>query len=151
MGKIKETLMEEQVQAEPTSENELLTEVTSIAAEEERTGQTIPVPTPEELVANSSMAIIANRKHLSRVLPNLGKKAMQRAILAALDLPKDGEPVRLVGNDEKLAFRLMQSTIRAMYTVLFYHTSEEIIKKHKEEQAKKEAEQCQERNSQSDG
>lgn len=123
----------------PQNMKDTLTEVTSVAKEEDRTGETIPMPTPEQLVANSSSAIIANRKHLANVLPKLGKKAMQRIILASLDLPKEGEVVRLQKDEEKLAFRLMQSTIRAMYTVLFYHTSEEIIKKHKEEQANKEA------------
>jgi hypothetical protein len=130
--------MEELKVEESQEKKEILTEVTSIAQEEQRTGKSIPMPSPEELVANSSMAIIANRKHLANIMPKLGKKALQRAVLAAIDLPKDGEPVRLLGDDEKMAFRLMQSTIRAMFTVLFYHTSEEIIKKHKEEQSKKE-------------
>ncbi len=131
---------------------QLTTEVTSISQEEEKTGQEMKMPTPEELVANSSMAIITNRKHLSKLLPKLGKKAMYRAVMAALDLPKEGEQVKLVTNDEKMAFRLMQSTVRAIYTVLFYHTSEQIIKKHNEEQTKKkEAAECQEPKSQSDG
>lgn len=128
---------------------EVVTEVTSIAAEEERTGEKINTPpTPEELVSKSGMSIIMNRQHLKGILPKLGKKALQRLLLASLDLPAEGVQVKLISNEEKLAFRLCQSTIRAMFTVMFYHTSEEIIKKHKEKeetetQSLKEEELCQ--------
>jgi hypothetical protein len=145
MGKMKDKIIDEQENAEPTQEVEtseegLTTQVMSLADEEERLGEKLEMPSPEQLVANASMGIIANRKHLAGVLNGLGKKAIVRATMAALDLPKEGEPVRLVSKEEKLAFRLMQSTIRAMFTVLFYHTSEEIINKHKEEQKAKEEE-----------
>jgi hypothetical protein len=128
---------------------EEVTRVTSIAEEEAKTGQKIAVPTPEELVAKSSMSIIANRKHLGSLLPKLGKKAKDRLILALLDLPADGQPVKLVSSEEKVAYRLGQSIVRAMFTVMFYHTSEEIIKKHKAEQANKQEEKCEDNQSNS--
>lgn len=123
----------EQDKEQKVEEQEIKTEVTTIAQEEERTGEKIETPpTPEELVAKSSMSILMNRKHLKSILPSLGKKAKDRIILALLDLPTDDVPVKLVGKEEKVAFRLGQSIVRAMFTVMFYHTSEQIIKKHKE-------------------
>jgi len=135
--------LEREVRHIPKVEENIETEVTTIAKEEERTGEKIETPpTPEELVAKSSMSIIMNRKHLNTLLPKLGKKAMQRVIMASMDLPAEGIKVKLVKEEEKLAFRLCQSIQRAMFTVMFYHTSEQIMEKHKQK-INKEKEECQ--------
>lgn len=117
---------------EPESK-EVLTEVTTIAEEEARTGQKVPLPSPQELISRASASMITDRKHLSGVLPKLGKNALKRIILAALELPTAGIPVKLVSDEEKGAYLLAQRIINNRFTITYYHILEE-SKKLKAEQ-----------------
>ena len=145
MGKMKEQLLEEEEQLEPTQEQdekaedskEVLTDVTTIKEEEEKTGKKINVPTQEELVANASMNMIRGKKELSLILPKLGKKAMQRIILAGLDLPAKGMPVKLVSKEEKYLFGVIQNMISSRFLIMQHHISQE-LKKQKEDNSCKE-------------
>lgn len=140
MGKMKEKAIEEMNAAEETApqpkqkqkvQTEVQTEVTTIAKEEKKTGQKINVPTPEELVANAQGNMIRGKKELSLLLPKMGKKAMQRAILAGLDLPTGGIPVKLRTKEEKYAFGVIQNMISSRFLVMQHHISQE-LKKQKE-------------------
>jgi len=123
------------VQIKTTEEN--TTRVTSIAQEEERLGQKVKMPSIEELVSRAGIATIQDRKRLSQILPNLGKKSMQRAILAGLDLPTEGLPVKLRTDEEKVAFVLIQKLISSRFILMQNHISQELRKQ-------KEKEECQE-------
>jgi len=154
MGKMKEKVMDEEnsTQSESTNvENEenkndegLKTEITSIAEEEKRTGEKIDVPSPEELVARASTAIISDRKRFMSVFRGLGKRAKDRVVSAVLDLPTGGLPVKLQSEEEKLAYSYGQRVINHRFTVTFHHINQEI-------KAAKEAEQNQKGESQEKG
>lgn len=139
MGQMKEQELEEQQKQE---KKEVLTEVTTIAKEEEKTGQKINLPTPEELVANASGNMIRGKKELSLLLPKLGKKALQRVILAGMDLPAEKIPVRLISKEEKYAFGIIQNMISSRFLIMQHHISQEL-------QKQKEANSCKETKSSS--
>jgi hypothetical protein len=104
---------------------EILTEVTTIAKEEEKTGEKVQLPSQQELINRASASMISDRKHLGQVLPKLGKNALKRIILAALELPTAGIPVKLVSDEEKGAYLLAQRIINNRFTITYYHILEE--------------------------
>lgn len=118
---------------------EVLTEVTSIAEEEKKTGQKVELPDASELAERAGGAIIMDRHQLNAILPNLGKNALKRLILAALDLPTSGVPVKLVSDEEKLAYGLAQRIINNRFTVTYFHMVEK-QKELKENQNKEDKE-----------
>jgi len=120
--------------------NKLLTKVTSIAEEEEKTGQKIDIPSPEKLVSNAAMALINCRKQISMLLPNMSKKAINRAVVAMLDIPTDGIPVELKTKEEKLMFDLGQKAINSRFLIVQHHVSQQIKQKKEEDKAKEKLE-----------
>ena len=122
------------------STEELQTEVTSIAKEEERTGQKIATPSAEDLLQRAASSYMTNMHHLSGILGKLGKKAKDRAIIAGLSLPMDKLPVRLIKDDEKLAFGVIQRIIADRFIITQYHISQEMqAKLARDKQAKTES------------
>lgn len=119
---------------------EIRTEVTSIAREEAKTGQHIPLPSAEKLVENASVDIFRTRKSLYDVFARMSKKAMLRTLTAIFSLPEDDVPVRLVTEDEKLAYALAQRNTMSRFTVMQYEVLQE-RKRLKEEQEKAQQEQ----------
>jgi hypothetical protein len=122
------------VQRKAAEEN--LTQVTSIAQEEKRTGQKIDVPNPEELVARASSSLIVNQQHLSNIVNRrnggtkytISRKGMNRVINAILGLPTEGVPVRLQSPAEKAAFAVGQNIIRDMFVIMANHAFSEAKK-----------------------
>jgi hypothetical protein len=122
----------------------LTTEVTSVAREEQATGQTVNVPSPEELYTRASMSFLRNMKHLNDLIQGrngpsykISRKGMNRVLNAILQLPMDGLPVTLQGREEKAAFALGQRIIADRYLITHYHIIEEKKRLQKEaEQAK---------------
>lgn len=117
-----------------------VTEVTSIAKEEEKTGQKIDVPSPEELVARASSSVIANLQALRRIIHaknggsyKVSRKGMNRILEAVFDLPTEGQRVMLQGQDEKLAFALGQNIVRSQFILAQHHINEEIRKRREAE------------------
>ena len=117
---------------------ELKTEVTSIQQEEERTGEKIHVPSAEELVARASSSMIINKKHLGDLITRrdggkgtfkLNRKALNRVILAILDMPTGGLPVYLKSEDEKAAFILGQRLVADRFILMQHHISLEMKKR----------------------
>lgn len=94
------------------------TEVTTIAAEEERTGQKLNLPQGEQLVAIMANELMRARREISNLLPTMSKKAIYRATMAYLDLPTDDVPVFLKSDDEKKLFAFGQRAIMARMVVI---------------------------------
>ena len=90
-----------------------VTEVTTVTQEEEKTGQKIDIPSPEELVARASSSVIANLQGLRKLIHAknggsyvISRKGMNRVMEAIFDLPTEGQKVMLQGREEKHAFLL---------------------------------------------
>lgn len=121
------------------NKQEILTEVTSIAEEEKKTGTKINVPKPEELVARASSSLIANQRYLANLLDKkeggtkyvISRKGMNRVLNAILALPVEGIPVKLQSNEEKAAFAIGQNIVRDMFIIMANHAFNE-AKKSKE-------------------
>jgi hypothetical protein len=127
----------------------LMTEVTSVAKEEERTGQKVNVPSAEDLVQRAAASIIMSTKRLEDLIKGragkdykISRKGMNRVLLAILSLPTEGIPVTLQGDDEKLAFALGQRLIADRFILMQKHISEEIHRQ-REQKAKEEANKAQ--------
>lgn len=120
---------------------EVKTEVTSIAKEEKKTGTKIEVPSEEELLARASQSFFNNRMVLSKLYPRLSSKGKTRVMNAILDLPTEDIPVKLKGNDEKLAFALGQRIISDRFVVTQYHINQEIRKLKKQKEASNKSEE----------
>lgn len=120
---------------------EVLTEVTSIAKEEEKTGQKIKLPNPEELVQSAAMDLLNSRRHAEQLMAGMPKRGIVRAIVAAMDLPQDGIPVRLQSNEEKTLFLLMQKAYADKSIVLRHYVLAEKARQEAEEAAKVETSQ----------
>lgn len=122
---------------EPVAEKpELLTEVTSIAQEEAKTGQKIAIPTEEELVAKHSQLHLTSFQHFGRLFKDLSAKQKLRVMLAVLDLPQDKIPVMLKTDAEKAAFVFGQQAISSRF-VLNQKAINDAMRKQRAEQLEK--------------
>ena len=129
---------------EVAPKGEVLTEVTSIAQEEERTGKKIEMPSAEELVARAASDIIVSQQQLNMLINqknggtkyNISRKGMNRVLNAILSLPEDEIPVRLQKKEEKIAFILGQKIIRDLFLLIQDDISKKIRAKREEEAAK---------------
>ena len=113
----------------------LTTEVTSIAREEARTGISQPMPTGEELYQRAMSSFIRNMKHLNDLMNKtkgsgsnshvISRKGMNRLLNSIIQLPMDGLPVTLQGDEEKMAFALGQRLLSDRYIITHYHILQE--------------------------
>jgi len=101
------------------------TEVTSIAAEEKRTGQKIELPSAERIIANATQAYIQDMGQLERTFGTLGGRAKIRALMAILSIPTDNMPVELISDEEKFAFALGQRIVQHRFLITQYHITQE--------------------------
>jgi hypothetical protein len=123
---------------------EVLTEVTSIAQEEARTGQKINMPSQEELLARTSANLLVNQRRMNMVISRLNggtkyaisRKGMNRVMNAIFSLPAEGLPVRLQSEEEKAAFAIGQNLIRDMFVIMANHAFEEAKKAKRNELTK---------------
>jgi len=136
------TQKEEVVQQQPP-----VTEVTSVAQEEEKTGKKIEVPSPEELVAKASSNVIANLQLMKRIIGAkngssyvISRKGMNRVMESIFDLPTEGQKVMLQGREEKQAFFVGQNLMRSLFILMQNHINEEIRKRREAEALKVEEE-----------
>ena len=116
-------MQEENLQPEvpATPPKEVVTEVTSIANEEKKTGQKINLPSPEELVARASASLLTHRRMIDPMFGNLSKKATLRVLYAIFDVPQDGVPVKFKSDDEKRAFYIGQNMMRDIFLIMQHH------------------------------
>lgn len=109
-------------------DKQVVTEVTSIKKEEDRTGQKINVPDPDKMVQMASSSLLRQRKllHSTMSLKSTSKRAMVRAIIAGLDLPVDGVPVTLKDDVEKQMFAAIQRAISDRFIIYYHHIQQEM-------------------------
>jgi hypothetical protein len=113
---------------------EILTEVTSIAKEEQKTGQPI-LPkqlSDEEVVARQSAAFISLKKRFHEAFKGLSSKGKTRVALAVLDLPTSGIPVKLIDQMEKYAFMVGQQALASRFVITQYHINQEIAEQRRQ-------------------
>lgn len=122
-----------------------VTEVTSIANEELKTGQKVNIPGPEELVARATASYHRNITMLTNLVKarnggsyRISRKGMNRILSSIVQMPTDGLPVALQGEEEKLAFELGQKVLMDRYIITHYHIVQE-QKRIKDEQEKQKA------------
>jgi len=114
----------------------VVTEVTSIAKEEERTGQKIEVPTAERLVALAGVSLIKKQQEAHQLMSVMSKKQIIRAVNAFLALPQEGLPVYLKDKKEKQLFMVGQRAIQDRFTIILHHINEEIAQQKLKQQEK---------------
>lgn len=117
--------MDKKVLEDQTQAEELLTEVTSVKREEEKTGKEIPVPTEEELIQRAHASFITSTQLMLPIFEKLKSRAKTRVLASILDLPKDGIPVKLKSNEEKSCFALGQRAISDRFLLTYYHIVDE--------------------------
>jgi hypothetical protein len=115
-------------EVKPEVAQERLTEVTSIADEEKKTGEKIRVPSPEELVARASASLFQNKRLIGPIFGQLSKKATLRALNAIFSLPEDGVRVDFKSQAEEAAFAIGQAMTRDIFLIMQHH----IFQKRKE-------------------
>jgi hypothetical protein len=115
----------------------LVTRVTSIAKEEELTGEKIELPSAEKLVANASAALYQTRKGLAQVFSKMSKKQTIRAITAIFSLPEDNIPVGLKTDEEKMAYALAQRHMMSRFLIMQKHVADEVKRRKSEEELAK--------------
>lgn len=118
--------------------NEVLTEVTSIAKEEAKTGEKVPIPTPEELAQRAAIGHMQNLRVLEAILNSgkLSSKAKNRVIIAILSLPTGKIPVKLKTDEEKMAFAYGQRAINDRFLVTQHYINLEVQRLRTESAAK---------------
>lgn len=115
-----------QSQLSPESTAELLTEVTSIAQEDEKAGTKTVLPSAEELVSKAVVSIHRSRQGLLQIMGGLSKKATIRVLSAIFELPQAKLPVTLRGDQEKLAFALGQRIQSDRFIIIQHYINKEI-------------------------
>lgn len=122
--------------------DEINSEVTSIAKEEERTGQTINIPNAERLVQIMSAELIRCKREIANLLPTMSKKDIQRATLAYLDLPTGEVPVYLKSEESKKLFAFGQRAIMARMVVVQHEANKLALEARVKKQQQQEQEQA---------
>lgn len=105
---------------------QIMTEVTSVAKEVERTGENIQTLSSDDLANRAASSFISNRKKFNTLFTNLSSRGKTRVMNSVLDLPTDGIPVLLKDETEKLAFAVGQRMIADRFILTQYHINEEI-------------------------
>jgi len=123
-----------------------VTEVTSLAKEEQKTGQRQELPNAEEFVARAGASLIQNLKHLSNLIGAkrggkyvVSRHGMNRLLVSILDLPQDGIPVLLNGQEEKMGFAIGQRIIADRFVITQHHINEQVKAMREEQLAKQKA------------
>jgi hypothetical protein len=104
-----------------------VTEVTSIAKEEEKSGVKANIPSPDQLVANAAASMQRSRMGLMNILSKLSKKGTARVLNAIFELPQDNLPVTLKGPEEKMAFALGQRIQSDRFLIIQHFINKEIM------------------------
>lgn len=121
------SMVQDQKEETTETKKEVLTEVTSVAKEELKTGVKQEMPTPEEMVHRASASFHAGMHELAQILKSdkLSIRGKVRAMLAILDLPSDGIPVGLKKGLEQYTFAVGQRMIRDRFIITQYHVAQE--------------------------
>lgn len=128
---------------ESIAKPELLTEVTSLAKEDEKAGVRTEVPSAEKLVSRAVVSIHRSRHELMGIISTLSKKATMRVLTAIFELPQDKLNVTLRDNKEKLAFALGQRIQSDRFIIIQHAINKEIMSR-KQAELEKQAQPNQE-------
>lgn len=125
---------------------QIVTEVTSLAKEEAKTGQKVQMPSAEELVARATSSYHRNITMLTNLVKarnggsyQISRKGMNRVMSAIIQMPTDGMPVGLQGDEEKMAFTLGQRVLMDRYIITHHHIVQEQKRVNEERKAAAEA------------
>jgi len=133
--------MQEQTVEQTAQQKEVLTEVTTIAEQEAKTGETIlPQMTEEEFVKKASISYFKNRRLFAQYFAELSSRGKTRVMSAILDIPTEGVPVFLKEDTEKIAYSIGQQVQQARFIIIQHEVGKE-IKKRKAELAAKDTTQ----------
>jgi hypothetical protein len=139
--KSKSNILNDPTNPENHPPKEVLTEVTSIAEEEIKTGIEAKIPDAEELYSRAITSYIRHIKMLSDLVNSrnggsykISRKGMNRALISILQLPQDGLRVTLQNENEKQAFVLGQRIIADRYLATHYHIVQEKKRLQKEKE-----------------
>ena len=107
---------------------EIVTQVTSIANEEEKTGEKVKLPNDEEMRNRAMGSFIISSKALLEIFVTLSARGKNRVLASIIDLPTDGVPVKLKDDAEKQCFALGQRILSDRFLLTYYHIVEEAKK-----------------------
>lgn len=126
---------------------QILTEVSSVAKEAAKTGEAMPQLSSEEILARAVASYHRNITMLSNLVKArsgssyiISRKGMNRVLSSIMQMPTEGLPVGLQGEEEKMAFHLGQKVLMDRYIIVHSH----IVEEQKRLRAEKEAGQSQE-------
>lgn len=121
----------EEVADKTVRNKESVTRVTTIAEEEEKSGEKINVASAEELVAKANLSYITSLTRLEQKFARLSSKAKTRALISILSLPMGELPVKLKSQEEIDCFGLGQR-IQADRFIILQHSINEQMKRLRE-------------------
>lgn len=101
----------------PVKAQEVLTEVTSVADQELKTGKKIEID-PSDLVENAKRTFIPVKRHFMQIYSAMSGRGRERVISALLDLPMDNLRVLLKDKMEIEAYRLGQQVLWCRQLIL---------------------------------
>ncbi len=111
---------------------QIVTEVSSVAREAAKSGEAMPKLSSEEILARAVASYHRNITMLSNLTKArngssyvIGRKGMNRVLSAIMQMPTEGLPVGLQGEEEKLAFHLGQKVLLDRYIITHSHIVEE--------------------------
>ena len=108
----------QEVNKKAEAEKEVLTEVTSVSAEEQKTGQETKI-TAEQMTQIAINDYMAGMLTIASEMPKLSNRGVRRLIIALLQLPHPDEPVKLVSQEEKRLFGIGQRVqVARMYLLM---------------------------------
>lgn len=117
----------------------VMTEVTTLAQEDAKSGVKTPLPSAEEMVARASISMTTKRRHLNNIMSNLSKKATLRVLNAIFELPTADIPVLLKAEEEKMAFALGQRIQQDRFLII-QHAINKQFQELKEKQSQQQQE-----------
>lgn len=118
--------------------SEIMTEVTSIAEQEQKSGKQIMNINSEQLIHMSSMNMVVTLSKLEKLLKNMSAKQIRQAVIGGLDFPKDNLPVKWVEKKGKIvtpkpgyadivdAFMMIQRVISDRFVLTQKHVIDQI-------------------------
>lgn len=123
---------------------QILTETTSVARQAFKLGEETPKMTSEEILNRAVASYHRNITILANLIKAkqgssyvISRKGMSRVLSAIVQMPTEGLPISLQGEDEKAAFHLGQKVLLDRYIITHNHVVEEQKKLKAQQEANK--------------
>jgi DNA-directed RNA polymerase subunit H (RpoH/RPB5) len=114
------------------------TEMTSIAQEEKKTPEQVPQMSREDFVTQATQDYMGGLLQIQRIVKDMSKRSLIRALIAVLKLPEEGSKVNLQTKEERVVFGIGQRVLSARTTLIINHMQSEINKDKEKVQVKNE-------------